>query len=99
MAIFETNPLINCASGTLAKLKNGARIVVMTRKAPSTNPVKMRVYLRSADSYKRKSAPSEHEIEVRALFARRQAYVQELLASGKYHSKAEAWKIAKTEIK
>ena len=47
----------------------------------------------------RKSKPSEAEIKARSLFARRQAYVQELLASGRYHDKKEAWKIAKNEIK
>ena len=47
----------------------------------------------------RKTPPSEAEIKARSLFARRQAYVQELLASGRYHNKKEAWKIAKNEIK
>ena len=47
----------------------------------------------------RKTPPSEAEIKARSLFARRQAYVQELLASGRYHDKKEAWKIAKNEIK
>ena len=47
----------------------------------------------------RKTPPSEAEIKARSLFARRQAYVQELLASGRYHDKREAWKIAKNEIK
>ena len=47
----------------------------------------------------RKSKPSDAEIKARSLFARRQAYVQELLASGRYHDKKEAWKIAKNEIK
>ena len=47
----------------------------------------------------RKTPPSDAEIKARSLFARRQAYVQELLASGRYHDKREAWKIAKNEIK
>ena len=47
----------------------------------------------------RKTPPSDAEIKARSLFARRQAYVQELLASGRYHDKKEAWKIAKNEIK
>ena len=46
----------------------------------------------------RRTPLSDAEIKARALFARRQAYVQELLASGKYHDKREAWKIAKQEI-
>ena len=47
----------------------------------------------------RKTPLSEAEIKARSLFARRQAYVQELLASGRYHDKKEAWKIAKNDIK
>ena len=47
----------------------------------------------------RKTPPSKAEIKARSLFVRRQAYVQELLASGRYHDKKEAWKIAKNEIK
>ena len=47
----------------------------------------------------RRTPPSDAEIKARSLFARRQAYVQELLASGRYHDKREAWKIAKNEIK
>ena len=47
----------------------------------------------------RKTPPSDAEIKARSLFARRIAYVQELLASGRYHDKREAWKIAKNEIK
>ena len=47
----------------------------------------------------RKTPPSEAEIKARSLFAKRIAYVQELLASGIYHHKQEAWKIAKNEIK
>ena len=95
----EFNPAIKSASGTLCKDKNGIRVVVTTRKAPSTNPCKMRMYIRSAASYQRSGEPSEKELAARELFAKRQAYVQELLASGKYHSKGEAWKIAKREIK
>ena len=93
------NPAIVSASGTLCKEKNGLRVIVTTRKAPSTNPCKTRMYIRSAASYQRSGKPSEKEIAARELFAKRQAFVQELLASGKYHSKAEAWKIAKKEIK
>ena len=94
----ELNPAIVSASGTLCKGKNGLRVVVTTRKAPSTNPHKTRMYIRSAASYQRSGEPSEKELAARELFAKRQAYVQELLASGKYHSKGEAWKIAKREI-
>ena len=94
----EFNPAIKSASGTLCKEKNGIRVVVTTRKAPSSNPCKMRMYIRSAASYQRSSKPSEKEIAARELFAKRQAFVQELMASGAYHSKADAWKIAKKQI-
>jgi len=86
------------ASGTLCKNKNGSRIVVMTRKAPSTNPCKMRMYIRPASSYQRATPISEKERQARNLFVQRQAYVQQLLASGKCKTKADAWKIAKQEI-
>ena len=86
------------ASGTLCKNRDGSRVIVTTRKAASSNPNKVRMYLRSAKSYQRSTKPSAKEIALRELFTRRQAYVQELLASGRYHSKAEAWKIAKREI-
>lgn len=94
----ELIPGIASASGTLCKCKNGARIIVSTRQAPTTNPNKVRMYIRSAESYQRSSKPSANELAARELFTKRQAYVQELIASGRYHSKAEAWKIAKREI-
>ena len=46
----------------------------------------------------RKTPLSDAEVRARALFAKRIAYVQELLASGRYHDKREAWKIAKQEV-
>lgn len=97
--IIEFTGGIISASGTLCKNRNGSRVIVTTRRAPSDNKNKMRMYIRSAASYQRSGKPSEKEIAARELFAKRQAYVQELLASGSYHSKAEAWKIAKKEIK
>lgn len=97
--IVEMIPGIKAASGTLCKSPNGKRVIFTTRKAPSTNPNKIRAYIRSAESYKRKTPPTEKEQQSRSLFARRQAYVQELMASGRYHSKAEAWEIAKRDIK
>ncbi len=90
---------IAAASGTLCKNRNGSRIIVTTRKAPSANKGKIRMYLRSENSFKRKKPFSDAEIAAHDLFVRRQAYVQELLASGRYHDKKEAWKIAKNEIK
>ena len=85
----------NAVSGTLFKGKNGSKVICTTRKAPSTNPHKFRMYIRTASSYKRKGKPSKKELNARALFTQRQAYVQELLNAGKVKSRAEAWKLAK----
>jgi len=90
---------IATASGTLCKNKNGSRIIVTTRKAPSTNPKRVRMYIRSNESYERKTPLSEKEIKARELFIERQALVKQLIDSGQAHSKAEAWKIAKEKIK
>lgn len=86
------------ASGTFCKNRNGSRVIVTTRRAPSSNKNKVRMYLRSADSYKRKKPFSDAEIAAQELFTVRQAYVKELLANGTCKSKAEAWKIAKKSI-
>ena len=51
-------PGIAAVSGTLCKTKN-ARVIFTTRKASSTNPNKVRMYVRSAESYKRTTPPSE----------------------------------------
>ena len=88
------------ASGTLRKMKDGTRIIVTTRRAATTNPApRTRMYIRSSETYQRTTPVTEKEISARQLFVRRQAYVQELMASGRYHTKAEAWKVAKKEIR
>lgn len=89
---------ITSASGTLCKSRNGSRIIVTTRKAPSINKNKMRMYIRSGESYKRTQPFSDAEIAAQNLFTRRQAYVKELLANGKCKSRAEAWNVAKKTI-
>ena len=89
---------IMSASGTFCKNRNGSRVIVTTRRAPSSSKNKVRMYLRSADSYKRKKPFSDAEIAAQELFTVRQAYVKELLANGTCKSKAEAWKIAKKSI-
>jgi len=60
---------IASASGTFRKLKNGDRIIVTTRKAPTSSKLRTHMYFRSADSYKRKSPVSENERKARARFA------------------------------
>ena len=91
-------PGIESISGTANK-KSHKRLVFTTRKAPSTNPNKIRAYIRSAASYQRSSPPSDAELAARELFKRRREYVQELLSSGKCKTNARAWQIAKKEIK
>ena len=87
---------IIAASGTLCKNRNGSRVIVTTRRAPSANKGKIRMYLRSANSYKRKTPYSDAEIAAQELFTKRQAYVSELIGLG--CSKSEAWQIAKQRI-
>lgn len=89
---------IAAASGTLCKNRNGSRVIVTTRKAPSTNPNKVRMYIRSADSYQRTKPYSDAELAAQDLFSRRQKYVKQLLDNG-CQSRAEAWKIAKKTIR
>ena len=96
--LVELIPGINMASGTLLKCKNGARIIFTTRRAPSSNPHKMRMYIRPAESYRRKTPVSEREIHVRSVFSKRQALVLNLIAANPKLSKKEAWAIAKKEI-
>lgn len=60
---------IVAASGTLCKDPiTGKRIIVTTRKTPSSNPDKIRMYIRSAASYQRRKAPSEKECQLRQRF-------------------------------
>lgn len=96
--LVELIPGINVASGTLMKCKNGARIIFTTRRAPSSNPHKMRMYIRPAESFKRKTPVSKREMQVRSIFAKRQARVRQLMNKFNYLSKKEAWDIAKKEI-
>ena len=95
----EFIPGIASVSGTLYKGKNGLRIVATTRKAQTTNKQKTRLYLRTADSYKRKTPYSEAELKRQDLFAERQSYVKQLMAADPGLSKKEAWSKAKQDIK
>ena len=92
-------PGIETASGTLCKSKNGKRVVFTTRKAATTSKNKVRMYIRDAESYQRTTELSEKEIRSRELFARRREYVKQLVNEKKCKTSAEAWKIAKAEIK
>ena len=95
----EFMPGIASISGTLYKGKNGLRLVATTRKAPTTNKQKTRLYLRSEESYQRKTPYSEAELKRQDLFAKRQAYVKQLMAETPWLNKKEAWLIAKQDIK
>ena len=95
----ELVPGIKSASGTLMKCKNGTRVVFTTRRAPSTNPCKVRMYIRTAEDYQRSTPVSEREKQVRELFSKRQQRVNQLMAENTKLSKKKAWQIAKKEIK
>ena len=95
----ELAPGIKSASGTLMKCKNGTRVIFTTRRAPSSNPCKVRMYIRTAEDYQRSTPVSEREIQIRALFSKRQQRVNQLRAANPKLSLKEAWKIAKDEIK
>lgn len=94
----EFMPGIASISGTLFKGKNGLRLVATTRKEPTTNKQKTRLYLRTADSYQRKTPVSKAEMDAREIFAKRQSYVKQLMAADPGLSKKEAWSIAKRDI-
>lgn len=87
---------IESASGTLCKNRNGSRVIVTTRKAPSSNPNKVRMYIRSASSYKRQKPLSDAEKAAHDLFTRRAKYVKELMDAGIRRDKA--WQTAKITI-
>ena len=95
----ELVPGIKSASGTLMKCKNGTRVIFTTRRAPSSNPCKVRMYLRYADDYQRSTPVSEREMQVRELFSKRQQRVNQLRAANPKLSKKKAWQIAKNEIR
>ena len=95
--VVELNACFDKASGTFCKDKD-FRIILTTRRAPSNNPNKVRMYFRSEESYKRKQPFTDAELAAQELFTRRQAYVKELITNGKCKSKADAWKVAKKTI-
>ena len=78
------------------KTKHGKRMVFMTR-TNNQGKRETRMYLRTDDDYKRTKPFSEKEKHAQELFAKRQAIVSELMATGQCRSKAEAWRIAKMQ--
>ena len=68
------SPGIQYVKGSLAKPKkvdghnHGDYLIGTHREAESTNPNCTRLYVRKADTYKRTSAPSARELEIRGKF-------------------------------
>ena len=56
-------------------------------------------YLRSKESYKRSTPVSDKEIAARSLFQNRAQLVKQLMTERRCKTKAEAWRIAKEQIK
>lgn len=83
------------ASGTFAKYKNGDKIILKTYNR--NGKPETRAY--AIKKHERTTKLSAAEMAARELFTRRQAFVQELFASGQCTSKADAWKKAKETIR
>ena len=69
------NPVFNNISGAVAKPKKdreghscGEYVILTHRVAATTNPNCQRVYIKPADAYERKTAPSADEIAQRTRF-------------------------------
>ena len=92
-------PGIASMSGTLCKNQDGSRYIITTRKAATTNPVKVRMYFRPASSYQRKTPISEKELAARCRFAILARRVKELMEQHVCRTRKEAWQIAKEELK
>ena len=75
MAIVKWNPAIDTVSGALVKAKKqdghvcGEYLIGTHRTAPTQNPNCNRVYVKKADAYVRKGAPSMREMDARDRFA------------------------------
>ena len=86
---------IESMSGSV-KGVNGSRLVFKTLRNPNGKK-EVRAYLMPRGTYKRKSKPSDSELDARELFAKRQTYACQLMHE-RGLSKQEAWKIARKEI-
>ena len=92
----EFMPGIAAMSGSV-KTKNGDRLVFMHRQSDGKGHG--RAYLRSKESYQRSTPVSDKEIAARVLFQNRVQLVKQLMTEHKCKTKAEAWRIAKEQIK
>ena len=92
----EFMPGIAAMSGTL-KGKNGYKLVFMHRQSDGKG--RGHAYLRTQKDYQRSTPVSDKEQVARSLFALRARFVKLLLAERRCKTKAEAWQIAKEQIK
>ena len=91
----EFMPGVIAVSGSTAYNRNGVRLMFQRRQ--SDKPNHGRVYLRTRESYQRKTELRDSELAARQLFKERAALVQELMRE-KHLTKAAAWKRAKKQI-
>ena len=92
----EFMPGIASMSGTL-KGRDGYKLVFMHRASDGKG--RGHAYLRSKESYQRSKPVSDKEIAARSLFATRAQLVKQLMTERRCKTKAEAWRIAKEQIK
>ena len=92
----EFMPGIAAMSGTL-KDKNGNKLVFMHRASDGKGHG--RAYLRTSKDYQRSTPVSDKERVARSLFAIRAQLVKQLMTERRCKTKAEAWRIAKEQIK
>ena len=96
--LVQLIPGIQSISGSF-KTAGGKRVVFATRKAHTTSrKPSTRMYIRPDNAYQRKTPVSASEMHAREIFAKRQAYVRNLRASGDKRSLKELWGEAKKEI-
>ena len=82
--------------------KSGNVLFKTYKRADGTTETRAYLVPKAEDGkykYERSTPVSKHEIQIRALFSKRQQRVNQLLKANPKLSKKEAWKIAKTEIK
>ena len=92
----EFMPGIASMSGSV-KTKNGDRLVFMHRQSDGKGHG--RAYLRTSKDYQRSTPVSDKEKVARSLFAIRAQLVKQLMTERRCKTKAEAWRIAKEQIK
>ena len=92
----EYMPGIAAMSGSM-KFKNGHRLVFTHRESDGKGHG--HAYLRTKENYQRSAPVSDKELAARVLFEKRSNLVRQLLAEHRCKTKAEAWRIAKEQIK